>query len=66
MELYREEYGALSHYVLVDSTGCNPGWLWEISGNGLLQKSYLFGTCHGEGHNFTDTLSMRGAGQEPL
>ena len=32
----------------------NPGWLWEISGNGLAKKSYLFGTCHGEGHNFTD------------
>lgn len=31
----------------------NPGWLWEISGNGLKQKSYLFGTCHGEGHRFT-------------
>lgn len=31
----------------------NPGWLWKISGNGLAQKSYLFGTCHGEGHNFT-------------
>ena len=31
----------------------NPGWLWEISGNGLTQKSYLFGTCHGDGHNFT-------------
>ena len=29
------------------------GWLWEISGNGLKQTSYLFGTCHGEGHNFT-------------
>ena len=36
--------------AMVDS---NPGWLWEISGNGLAQKSYLFGTCHGEGHNFT-------------
>ena len=36
-----------------DSTNNNPGWLWEISGNGLTQKSYLFGTCHGEGHNFT-------------
>ena len=34
----------------VDST---PGWLWEISVNGLQQTSYLFGTCHGEGHNFT-------------
>ena len=31
----------------------NPGWLWEISGNGLTQKSYLFGTCHGDGHSFT-------------
>ncbi len=31
----------------------NPGWLWEISGNGLAQKSYLFGTCHGDGHSFT-------------
>ena len=26
--------------AMVDS---NPGWLWEISGNGLAQKSYLFG-----------------------
>jgi uncharacterized protein YbaP (TraB family) len=31
----------------------NPGWLWEVSGNGLTQKSYLFGTCHGDGHSFT-------------
>ena len=31
----------------------NPGWLWEISGNGLTQKSYLLGTCHGDGHNLT-------------
>ena len=30
-----------------------PGWLWEISGNGLQQRSYLFGTCQGDGHNFT-------------
>ena len=36
-----------------DSTTNNPGWLWEISGNGLAQKSYLFGTCHGGGHSFT-------------
>ena len=35
-----------------DSTTKNPGWLWEISGNGLTQKSYLFGTCHGGGHSF--------------
>lgn len=27
--------------------------LWEISGNGLSHKSYLFGTMHGGGHNFT-------------
>lgn len=32
----------------------NPGWLWEISGNGLAEKSYLFGTCHGDGISFTD------------
>ena len=40
----------------------NPGWLWEISGNGLKQKSYLFGTCHGEGHNFTkeEVFSLTG------
>lgn len=31
----------------------NPGWVWEISGKGLAQKSYLFGTCHGDGHSFT-------------
>ncbi len=36
-----------------DAAETHPGWLWEISGNGLQQKSYLFGTCHGEGHNFT-------------
>jgi len=30
-----------------------PGWLWKISGNGLRQKSYLLGTCHGGGHSFT-------------
>ena len=29
------------------------GMLWEISGNGLSHKSYLFGTMHGGGHNFT-------------
>jgi uncharacterized protein YbaP (TraB family) len=32
---------------------CDAGWLWEVSGNGLTQNSYLFGTCHGDGHNFT-------------
>ncbi|MBR6893479.1 MAG: TraB/GumN family protein [Bacteroidaceae bacterium] len=36
-----------------DNFADGPGWLWQISGNGLSQKSYLFGTCHGEGHNFT-------------
>ena len=48
-----KKYGASSNHALADTTGCNPGWLWTISGNGLQQKSYLFGTCHGEGHNFT-------------
>lgn len=32
----------------------SPGWLWKISGNGLAQNSYLFGTCHGDGISFTD------------
>ena len=36
-----------------ENTKKNPGWVWEISGNGLQQKSYLFGTCHGDGHSFT-------------
>ncbi len=36
-----------------DAAATHPGWLWKISGNGLQQKSYLFGTCHGDGHNFT-------------
>ena len=43
--------------ALVALTGLaqnNPGWLWEISGNGLARKSYLFGTCHGDGISFTD------------
>ena len=35
-------------------TNINPGWLWTISGNGLAQKSFLFGTCHGDGISFTD------------
>lgn len=39
--------------VAQDTVESNPGWLWTISGNGLQQKSYLFGTCHGDGHNFT-------------
>ena len=40
-------------FIAKAQTVSNPGWLWQISGNGLTQKSYLFGTCHGEGHNFT-------------
>jgi hypothetical protein len=36
-----------------DANSC-PGWLWAVSGNGLTQKSYLFGTCHGDGHKFTE------------
>ncbi|MBR6264562.1 MAG: TraB/GumN family protein [Prevotella sp.] len=36
-----------------NNSGNCPGWLWAVSGNGLAQKSYLFGTCHGDGHNFT-------------
>ena len=32
----------------------NPGWLWTIKGNGLPGRSFLFGTCHGDGISFTD------------
>lgn len=44
---------AFSQENVADTTGCDAGWLWEVSGNGLQQKSYLFGTCHGGGHVFT-------------
>ncbi len=43
----------LHHQVQTDTTDCDAGWLWTISGNSLQQKSYLFGTCHGDGHQFT-------------
>ena len=39
---------------VADTTSCDVGWLWEISVNDLQQKSYLFGTCHGDGHQFTE------------
>lgn len=47
--------GAIFTATAQDNSDANdcPGWLWEISGNGLAQKSYLFGTCHGDGHRFT-------------
>ena len=41
-------------FIAKAQTASNPGWLWKISGNGLAQKSYLFGTCHGDGISFTD------------
>ena len=41
-------------FIAKAQTESNPGWLWTISGNGLAQKSYLFGTCHGDGISFTD------------
>lgn len=48
---------ALSMQAIAQGTSATEentlGWLWEISGNGLQQKSYLFGTCHGDGHVFT-------------
>lgn len=36
-----------------DTLSNKAGFLWEISGKGLTKKSYLFGTCHGDGYNFT-------------
>ena len=41
-------------FIAKAQTESNPGWLWTISGYGLAQKSYLFGTCHGDGISFTD------------
>ncbi len=41
-------------FIAKAQTASNPGWLWKISGNGLAQNSYLFGTCHGDGISFTD------------
>lgn len=53
-----------AQYNVADTTGCNVGWLWEVSGNGLQQNSYLFGTCHGDGHQFTENemYSINGLG----
>ena len=41
-------------FIAKAQTASSPGWLWKISGNGLAQNSYLFGTCHGDGISFTD------------
>lgn len=35
-----------------DTLSNKAGFLWEISGNGLTKKSYLFGTSHGDGYNY--------------
>lgn len=53
---------AIAQEKTADTSGCDVGWLWEISGKGLQQKSYLFGTCHGDGHQFTEDemYSIRG------
>jgi uncharacterized protein YbaP (TraB family) len=36
--------------------------LWEVSGNGLISSSYLFGTYHFEGKSFAD--SLKGIGEK--
>ncbi|MBC8052851.1 MAG: TraB/GumN family protein [Sphingobacteriaceae bacterium] len=56
----------LSFFILVLSVNANaqnknkssakPGLFWEISGRGLKEPSYLFGTYHLVGKNFLDTL----------
>ena len=53
----RQIFGFMHAFVAASAaaqTASNPGWLWKISGNGLAQNSYLFGTCHGDGISFTD------------
>ena len=44
-----------------EKSSSKAGWLWEISGNGLSQNCFLFGTCHG-GHSFTyeEVLGFKG------
>ncbi|RZL38546.1 MAG: TraB/GumN family protein, partial [Pedobacter sp.] len=32
--------------------------LWEVSGNGLTKPSYIFGTYHFAGKNFTDSMTV--------
>ena len=44
---------AVAQENVADTTGCDAGWVWEVSGKGLSHNSYLFGTCHGDGHQFT-------------
>ena len=39
------------------SQNTTGGLLWEISGNGLKQPSYLFGTNHGMSGRFLDSIS---------
>ncbi len=57
----RAENQIISH-ASVGTTSCDVGWLWEISGNGLTQKSYLFGTCHWGVRSFSyeDVFGFRG------
>jgi len=43
----------MNNRASIGTSSCDAGWLWEISGNGLTQKSYLFGTCHGGRRSFT-------------
>ena len=52
----------MNNRASIGTSSCDAGWLWEISGNGLTQKSYLFGTCHGGRRSFTydDVFGLRG------
>lgn len=45
---------AVAQENVAETTSCDAGWLWEVNGKGLQQKSYFFGTCHGDGYQFTE------------
>ena len=56
-------YSLILSFVITLSTFANEpkeGLLWRISGNGLAQPSYLFGTWHGDtelrNHSFLDSV----------
>ena len=47
---------SLATFAQTNSKVTKPGLLWEVSGKGLKQPSYLFGTYHLIGKNYLDTL----------
>ena len=42
--------------VFAQEVGKRDALLWEISGNGLTEPSYLLGTCHIVPYTYTDSI----------